>query len=64
MDTLTDAYLAHRPASRTSTLPAWDLRTALRACEYPLETLPLAAAKITSMRAAYPEFAAAAMDKL
>jgi hypothetical protein len=64
MEMLIDEYLAHRPATGTATLPAWDLRTALRACEYPIETLPLAAAKIASMRTAHRQFAVAAIGQL
>jgi len=64
MDMLTDEYLARRPAAETATLPVWDLRTALRACEFPLETLPMPADDISSMRAAHREFAVAAMSQL
>jgi aminoglycoside phosphotransferase (APT) family kinase protein len=64
MDMLTNEYLARRPAAETATLPVWDLRAALRACEFPLETLPLPADEITSMRRAHREFAVAAMNQL
>jgi aminoglycoside phosphotransferase (APT) family kinase protein len=64
MDMLTGEYLARRPAAQTATLPVWDLRTALRACEYPVETLPLPTAEIASMRHAQREFAIAAMSQL
>jgi len=64
MDMLTSEYLTLRPAAETATLPAWDLGAALRACEFPLETLPLPAGKIASMRAAHRDFAAAAMSQL
>jgi aminoglycoside phosphotransferase (APT) family kinase protein len=64
MDMLTDEYLARRPAAGTAALPLWDLRTALRACEFPLETLPLPADEIASMRRAHREFAVAAMSQL
>jgi aminoglycoside phosphotransferase (APT) family kinase protein len=64
MDALTDEYLTHRPAVRPGTLPVWDLSTALRACDFPLETLPLPAEKIAAMRAAHQEFARAAMSRL
>ena len=64
MDMLTGEYLALRPAVRTGTLAVWDLCTALGACEYPLETLPLPAEKIAAMRAAHREFALAAMSRL
>ena len=64
MDMLTDEYLALRPAVGTATLPVWDLRAALRACEFPLETLPLTAGEIASMRAAHREFAVTAMRQL
>jgi len=64
MDMLTSEYLALRPAAGAATLPVWDLRAALRACEFPLETLPLPAGKIGSMRAAHRDFAAAAMSQL
>jgi hypothetical protein len=59
-----DHRLALRPAVETATLPAWDLRTALRACEFPVETLPLSADEIASMCAAHREFAVAAMSRL
>lgn len=64
MDMLTSEYLALRPAVETASLPAWDLRTALRACAFPLETLPLPANEIASMRHAHREFALAAMEQL
>jgi aminoglycoside phosphotransferase (APT) family kinase protein len=64
MDMLTSEYLALRPAADTATLPVWDLRAALRACEFPLETLPLPAEKIASMRAAHRDFAATTMRQL
>jgi prepilin-type processing-associated H-X9-DG protein len=64
MDLLTDTYLALRPGVGTATLPMWDLRTALRACEFPLETLPLPAEEIASMRAAHRDFAVSAMSQL
>ncbi len=64
MDILTGEYLGLRPAAGTATLPLWDLRTALRACEFPLETLPLPAGQITSMRTAHREFAMTAMSRL
>ncbi|MGN6677461.1 MAG: hypothetical protein ACTHKL_06710 [Streptosporangiaceae bacterium] len=61
---LTEEYLSRRPAVRTETLPIWDLRTALRACEFPLETVRLPAEKIAAMRTAHREFAEAAMSRL
>jgi aminoglycoside phosphotransferase (APT) family kinase protein len=64
MDMLTDEYLELRPTACTATLPLWDLRAALRACAYPLETLPLPAEEIASMRAAHREFAMTAMNQL
>ena len=64
MDMLTAEYLTRRHAAGTATLPAWDLCAALRACEFPLESLPLPAEKIASMRAAHRDFAAAAMRQL
>lgn len=64
MDTLTDGYLTHRPAVRPGTLPVWDLSTALRACDFPPETLPLPAEKIAAMRAVHREFGQAAMSRL
>jgi aminoglycoside phosphotransferase (APT) family kinase protein len=64
MDMLTDEYLNRRPAVGAATLPAWDLRAALRACEFPLETLPLPADKTAAMRTAHREFAMAAMSRL
>jgi aminoglycoside phosphotransferase (APT) family kinase protein len=64
MEMLTEEYLALRPAAETATLPAWDLRAALRACAFPLESLPLPAEKIASMRAAHRKFAATALSQL
>jgi aminoglycoside phosphotransferase (APT) family kinase protein len=64
MQMLTDEYLALRPAAVTATLPVWDLRTALRACQFPVETLPLPAEEIASMRTAHREFALNAMNRL
>ncbi|MGN6678545.1 MAG: hypothetical protein ACTHKL_12345, partial [Streptosporangiaceae bacterium] len=64
MDLLTREYLALRPAVGSATLPVWDLRTALRACYFPLETLPLPAEEIAAMRAAHREFAMAAISQL
>jgi aminoglycoside phosphotransferase (APT) family kinase protein len=64
MDMLTGEYLALRPAVQIGTLPLWDLLTALRACEFPLETLPLPTAEIAAMRAAHRKFALAAMSQL
>ena len=64
MNVLTDEYLARRPSAGTATLPVWDLRTALRACQFPLETLPRPADEIASMRAAHREFAVAALGAL
>jgi len=64
MDMLSSQYLTRRPAAGTATLPAWDLCAALRACEFPLETLPLPAEQIASMRAAQRDFAAAALRQL
>jgi aminoglycoside phosphotransferase (APT) family kinase protein len=64
MDMFTHEYLRLRPASGTATLPLWDLRTALRACEFPIETWPLLAGQIASVRAAHREFALAALRQL
>ena len=64
MDMLTAEYLTRRPAAGIATLPAWDLCAALRACEFPLESLPLPAEKIASMRAAHRHFAVAALSQL
>jgi aminoglycoside phosphotransferase (APT) family kinase protein len=64
MNMLTGEYLARRPAAGTATLPVWDLRTALRACEFPLEKLQLPADEIASMRQAHRDFAVAAMSQL
>jgi len=64
MNLLTGEYLARRPSVSTATLPVWDLRTALRACQFPLETLPRSADEIASMRAAHRDFAVAALLEL
>jgi len=61
MNMLTNEYLALRPSASTATLPVWDLRTALRACQFPLETLPRPADEIAAMRAAHRDFAVAAL---
>jgi aminoglycoside phosphotransferase (APT) family kinase protein len=64
MNLLTDEYLARRPSVGTATLPVWDLRAALRASQFPLETLPRPADEIASMRAAHRDFAMAALGEL
>jgi aminoglycoside phosphotransferase (APT) family kinase protein len=64
MNMLTGEYLAQRPSVGTATLPLWDLRTALRACQFPLETLPRPADEIASMRSAHRDFAVAALGEL
>ena len=64
MDMLTSEYLVLRPAAETVTLPIWDLRTALRACAFPLEALALPGDEIASMRAAHADFAVAAISQL
>jgi aminoglycoside phosphotransferase (APT) family kinase protein len=64
MNMLTDEYLARRPSVGTATLPVWDLRAALRASQFPLETLPRPADEIASMRAAHRDFAMAALGEL
>jgi len=52
MGMLTAEYRTRRHAAGTATLPAWNLCAAVRACEFPLETLPPPAETIASMRAA------------
>jgi aminoglycoside phosphotransferase (APT) family kinase protein len=64
MNMLTDEYLVRQPSVGTGTMPAWDLRTALRACRFPLETSPRPADEIASMRAAHRGFAVAALGEL
>jgi aminoglycoside phosphotransferase (APT) family kinase protein len=64
MDMFTHEYLALRPVSGTATLPWWDLRMALRACEFPVETWPLLASQIDSVRAVHREFALTALRQL
>jgi len=64
MDMFTHEYLALRPAPGTAALPWWDLRTALRACEFPVETWPLLASQIDSVRAVHREFALTALRQL
>jgi aminoglycoside phosphotransferase (APT) family kinase protein len=64
MEMLTDEYVSRRPGVETSALPVWDLRTALRACEFPLESLPLPNDEIAAMRHAHRDFAEAAMSQL
>jgi aminoglycoside phosphotransferase (APT) family kinase protein len=64
MDMLTDAYLALRPAVGAATLPVWDLRAAMRACEFPFGTWELPPDQIASVRAAHREFAQRAISQL
>ena len=64
MDMFTHEYLARRPAPGTATLPLWDLRAALRACTFPVETWPLLAGQIARVRAVHRQFALAAMRQL
>jgi aminoglycoside phosphotransferase (APT) family kinase protein len=64
MDMFTREYRALRPASGTATLPLWDLRAALRACAFPIESWPLLASQIASARAVHRQFALAAMRQL
>ena len=61
MDTLTSQYLALRPEINVSTLPLWDLRAAMRASEFPIDTWGLPADRLAAVRAAYDEFAANAL---
>lgn len=63
MTRLTDEYLAHRPSAASGTLPLWDLRTALRACQFPLEASQRPPGQIASMRAAHRDFAVAALGQ-
>jgi aminoglycoside phosphotransferase (APT) family kinase protein len=64
MDMFTHEYLALRPAPGTATLAVWDLLAALRACSFPIETWPLLAGQIASVRAVHRQFALAAMRQL
>jgi Ser/Thr protein kinase RdoA (MazF antagonist) len=64
MDMLTDGYLALRPAVDITTLPLWDLRAALRACEFTMDTWGLPPDRLASVRAAHREFAISAMSQL
>jgi aminoglycoside phosphotransferase (APT) family kinase protein len=57
MDTFTSQYLALRPELDVSTLPLWDLRAAMRASGFPMETWGLSAERLAEVRAAYDDFA-------
>ena len=64
MNTFTRQYLALRPGLDTEALPLWDLRAALRAGSFKLDSWGLPAANVASMRAAHREFAASALRQL
>jgi aminoglycoside phosphotransferase (APT) family kinase protein len=61
VDTFTSQYLALRPEIDASTLPLWDLRAAMRASEFPIETWGLPPERLAAVRTAYDEFAANAL---
>jgi aminoglycoside phosphotransferase (APT) family kinase protein len=61
MNLLTRQYLALRPELDVSMLPLWDLRAAMRASGFQIETWGLPARRLAAVRAAYGEFAASAL---
>jgi len=63
-DLFTDEYLAERRTVDATMLPVWDLRAALRATAFPLESWGMPAAQVASMRAALREFIASAFTRL
>jgi hypothetical protein len=64
MDTFTRRYQAARPELDVTALPAWDLRAALRACEFPISTWQLPPGQVATMRAGLEEFAASALERV
>lgn len=64
MNTLTRQYLALRAELDVSTLPLWDLRAAMRASDFLIETWGLSAERLAAVRAAYDEFAANALRQV
>lgn len=64
MNQLTDQYLALRPGLDVSMLPLWDLRAAMRASGFQIETWGLPAERLAAVRAAYDEFAASALRRI
>jgi aminoglycoside phosphotransferase (APT) family kinase protein len=64
MNLLTDQYLALQPELEVSMLPLWDLRAAMRASGFPIETWGLSAERLAAVRAAYDEFAARALGEI
>jgi aminoglycoside phosphotransferase (APT) family kinase protein len=64
IETLTGQYLALRPDVDTAALPLWDLRAALRARGFNLQTWGLPAAQLASMRAGHRRFIDAALGRL
>jgi aminoglycoside phosphotransferase (APT) family kinase protein len=63
MDTFTRHYQEVRSGLDITTLPAWDLRAALRACEFPISTWQLPPDQVATMRAGLEEFAASALER-
>ncbi len=64
MNLLTRQYRELRPALDITTLPLWDLRAALRAYAFPIDTWELPADQLAAMRAARRVFAASALRRL
>jgi aminoglycoside phosphotransferase (APT) family kinase protein len=64
MSLLTRQYQELRPELDVTTLPLWDLRAALRACAFPMDTWGLPAEQVAAMRAARREFVASALGRL
>jgi aminoglycoside phosphotransferase (APT) family kinase protein len=64
MNLLTQQYLALRPELDVSLLPLWDLRAAMRASGFQIETWGLSAERLAAVRVAYDEFAASALRRI
>lgn len=64
MNILTSQYLALRTDLDASALPLWDLRAAMRASGFAIETWGLSAERLAAVRAAYDDFAAHAVRQV
>jgi aminoglycoside phosphotransferase (APT) family kinase protein len=64
MRTLTNQYLALRPAVDVSTMPLWDLHAALRAATFDIDSWDLPADRRAAAKTAFEEFAGGALRGL
>jgi aminoglycoside phosphotransferase (APT) family kinase protein len=64
MELFTRQYRALRPALDVTALPLWDLRAALRASDFRMDTWGLAADRLAAARAAHREFTERALHQL